>query len=205
MGKTGEASKTPLKQWAHKGSNLGPLSCGVEINTREHNPYFEHVTKAFAVESEWFAGKAGIRTFVVDEILSTKLRALLQRDKGRDVFDIGRALGEFDEIDPEAVVRGLSHYLDMSGGVIHRAAAEERLFAKIKSMTMVDDMHALAPASEPHLITEDAGRAAVCSVLNSLVIHMPGNSWVKSPEKIEELGLEAFMRQHPHPNAWQPK
>lgn len=183
----------------------GVIRLKVEINTREHTPYFEHVTKPFSVESEWFSGKADIRTFVLDELLSTKLRALLQRDKGRDVFGIGRALADCDEIDSGSVVKGLTHYLDMSGAVIHRAAAEERLFAKVKSMTMVDDMRALVPASERHLITEDAGKAAVCSLLKSLVVHMPGSAWVKSPDKIKELGLEALMQQDPHANTLQPK
>jgi predicted nucleotidyltransferase component of viral defense system len=222
IGPTIDALRTVLDTWLGRGAyqpkkhspkmiykvaanDGGTIRLKVEINTREHVPYFEHVKKPFSVESGWFSGKADIRTFVVDEILSTKLRALLQRDKGRDVFDIGRALADFGEIDPEAVVKGLTHYLDMSGEVINRAAAEERLFAKVKSMTMVDDMRALVPASERHLITEDAGKAAVCSVLNSLVVHMPGNSWAKSPEKIEELGLAAFLKQDPHANTWQPR
>lgn len=50
-------------------------------------------------------------------------------------------------MDLEAVVKGMTHYLDMSGVVIHRAAAEERLFSKLKMMSMLDDMRALVPAS----------------------------------------------------------
>jgi predicted nucleotidyltransferase component of viral defense system len=136
----------------------GVMRLKVEINTREHTPYFQHVEKPFSMENEWFSGEAKIKTFLVDEVLSTKFRALLQRDKGRDVFDIGRALDEFDGMDPEGVVKGMTHYLGMSGDVIHRAAAEERLFAKLKTMTMLDDMRPLVPVSQRHLVTEETGK-----------------------------------------------
>jgi hypothetical protein len=43
-----------------------------------------HKQKPFSLENDWFSGKAQITTFLVEEILSTKFRALLQRDKGRD-------------------------------------------------------------------------------------------------------------------------
>jgi predicted nucleotidyltransferase component of viral defense system len=42
----------------------------------------------FEVESEWFSGKAAIRTYSINELLGTKLRALYQRSKGRDLFDL---------------------------------------------------------------------------------------------------------------------
>jgi predicted nucleotidyltransferase component of viral defense system len=182
----------------------GVIRLKVEINTREHESYLDYAEKPFSVESEWFSGRADIRTFPIDEILSTKLRALLQRDKGRDVFDIGRALDDFGEIDPETVVKGLAHYLKMSGTVIQRSAAEQRLFAKVKTMSMLDDMRALVPAAERHLVTDEAGKKAVCSVLNSLVPHLPGKSWVNSPETIKELGLEQLLKQDPRGHLWKP-
>ncbi len=42
----------------------------------------------FEVENEWFSGKASIRTYNINELLGTKLRALYQRSKGRDLFDL---------------------------------------------------------------------------------------------------------------------
>ncbi|MCU0372898.1 MAG: nucleotidyl transferase AbiEii/AbiGii toxin family protein [Ignavibacteria bacterium] len=67
----------------------GPkMKIKIEINTREH----------FAVEgirplkhecrSDWFTGSADIMTFSAEEMLATKLRALYQRKKGRDLFDL---------------------------------------------------------------------------------------------------------------------
>ena len=42
----------------------------------------------FEVESEWFFGNAKIKTYSINELLGTKLRALYQRSKGRDLFDL---------------------------------------------------------------------------------------------------------------------
>ncbi|MGY2986290.1 putative nucleotidyltransferase component of viral defense system [Bradyrhizobium sp. USDA 4516] len=221
IGPTIDALRSVLDGWLGRGSyqpkmhspkmiykvaanDGGSIRLKVEINTREHASYFDHADKPFAIESAWFSGKADIRTFLIDEILSTKLRALLQRDKGRDVFDIGHALENFDGMDPEAVVKGLTHYLGMSGTMIYRSAAEERLFAKVRTMTMLDDMRALVPASQRHLITEEAGKKAICSVLNALVPHLPGKSWVKSLEVIKELGLEPLLKQGSRGHLWKP-
>lgn len=117
---------------------------------------------------------------------------------------MGRALADFDTIDPEALVKGLTHYLGMSKDVIHRSAAEERLLAKVRTMTMLDDMRALVPASEKHLVTEESGKKAVCSVLNTIVPHLPGKSWAKAAETIKDLGLEPLLQQDPRGHTWKP-
>ena len=65
----------------------------VEINTREHVAMLGYAKRSFSVRSRWFERTAGIRTFELDELLATKLRALYQRKKGRDLFDLMVALG----------------------------------------------------------------------------------------------------------------
>ena len=42
-----------------------------------------------------------IPTFSNSELLATKLRALLQRKKGRDLIDLSNALETFGGLDPE--------------------------------------------------------------------------------------------------------
>jgi len=59
-----------------------------EINCKEHFNVLDWVDFPFEVESEWFSGKAAIRTYSINELLGTKLRALYQRSKGRDLFDL---------------------------------------------------------------------------------------------------------------------
>lgn len=48
--------------------------------------------KNFEVSSGWFNGKTKLTTYKLEELLGTKLRALYQRRKGRDLFDLWKAL-----------------------------------------------------------------------------------------------------------------
>lgn len=49
-------------------------------------------TVPFSTNSEWFKGNADIITYEIDELMATKLRALYQRRKGRDLFDLWYAV-----------------------------------------------------------------------------------------------------------------
>ncbi len=68
------------------------LRLKIEINTREHFNVLELQEFPFRVESSWFSGSATINTYKLEELLGTKLRALYQRRKGRDLFDLFWAL-----------------------------------------------------------------------------------------------------------------
>jgi predicted nucleotidyltransferase component of viral defense system len=80
----------------------------VEINTREQ--FGNVVTVDFAVESRVFSGTAEIPSYHLDELLGTKLRALYQRRKGRDLFDLWWA-HERRGIDPTAIVEHFRRYM----------------------------------------------------------------------------------------------
>jgi len=60
----------------------------VEINCREHQFIFGTMKKSYTVDSPWFSGSAELTTFELEELLATKVRALYQRRKGRDLFDL---------------------------------------------------------------------------------------------------------------------
>jgi predicted nucleotidyltransferase component of viral defense system len=68
------------------------LRLKVEINSREHFSVFGFTKMPFSVSSRWYSGSAGITTYELNELLGTKLRALYQRRKGRDLFDLAVAL-----------------------------------------------------------------------------------------------------------------
>jgi predicted nucleotidyltransferase component of viral defense system len=71
----------------------------VEINSREHFAVHGFKRVPFSVSSRWFEGQSEISTYELDELLGTKLRALYQRKKGRDLFDLAAAL-EHEDADP---------------------------------------------------------------------------------------------------------
>jgi predicted nucleotidyltransferase component of viral defense system len=68
--------------------NKMPVKLKIEINTTEHFHVLPLKTIPFTVSSDWFSGLADIITYELDELVATKLRALYQRRKGRDLFDI---------------------------------------------------------------------------------------------------------------------
>ena len=59
----------------------------IEVNTRE--PFYVDPIKEvpFSFTSDWWSGETTITTFCLEELMATKLRALYQRRKGRDLFD----------------------------------------------------------------------------------------------------------------------
>lgn len=60
----------------------------VEINTRETLPQESLKAVPYSVESDYFTGKTDIMSFDTEEMIGTKIRALFQRKKGRDLFDL---------------------------------------------------------------------------------------------------------------------
>ena len=64
------------------------LRLKVEINCKEHFNVLDWVQFPFEIKNDWFTGSADIRTYSINELLGTKLRALYQRKKGRDLFDL---------------------------------------------------------------------------------------------------------------------
>ena len=96
-----------------------PLRLKVEVNTREH--IGDLVTVPFAVNSRWFSGTASVTAFSLAELLGTKLRALYQRRKGRDLFDLDHALMH-SQVVPEQVVAMFVRYVSASG--LHISTSE---------------------------------------------------------------------------------
>jgi len=60
----------------------------IEINTFERSPALPLVEINHNIHTDWFSGEAKIKMFKNEEIAATKLRALYQRSKGRDLFDL---------------------------------------------------------------------------------------------------------------------
>jgi predicted nucleotidyltransferase component of viral defense system len=81
----------------------------VEINTREHFTVEGFQKLPFAVESQWFTGSCNVTTYALDELLGTKLRALYQRRKGRDLYDLWLGITRGNG-DPSRIVDSFNQY-----------------------------------------------------------------------------------------------
>ena len=90
------------------------LRLKVEINTREHFAVLGFTKRPFLVESRWYSGRADITTFELDELLATKMRALYQRRKGRDLFDLAVGLAE-GRSDAGRIVTAFREYMEREG------------------------------------------------------------------------------------------
>lgn len=66
----------------------------VEVNTRERSQADPVQVILHRVESPWWTGEAHVKTLSVRELIATKIRALYERKKGRDVFDMWLAMTE---------------------------------------------------------------------------------------------------------------
>lgn len=61
----------------------------IEINTREHFSVHGLIRTPLQVANPWYESKAEITSFGLEELLATKMRALYQRKKGRDLLTSG--------------------------------------------------------------------------------------------------------------------
>jgi Nucleotidyl transferase AbiEii toxin, Type IV TA system len=162
----------------------------VEINTREITAFDPPHAISFRVKNPWFTGAVDVPTFSREEILATKLRALLQRDKGRDLFDLAHALDEFKGLDAARLVACFIAYLELSGPALTRAQAQERMFAKLANPRFLTDMRPLLPAAQSDLLTDDSTKVAFRKVFTQIIDLIPGDPWVRLAEMNERFGLD---------------
>lgn len=109
-----------------------PMRVKIEINTREHFNVFNLESHPLAVQSQWYSGNCLVKTYSLNELLGTKLRALYQRRKGRDLFDIWYALDK--GADPRKIVQVFNKYMTEGG---HKVTQKE--FRKNLALKMSDD------------------------------------------------------------------
>ena len=143
----------------------------VEINTREHFSVLGLVRRHFEVENGWFRGSSEVTTYELDELLGTKLRALYQRKKGRDLFDLWAA-SRRARVDPKRLVECFRRHLEHDGFRISRAELEKNLHEKVADPGFGRDIEPLLASG----VTWDR-EAAVEYVLAKIVPLLPGEAW----------------------------
>lgn len=106
----------------------------IEINCREHFTVLGLQQVPFKVQNGWFNGECMINTYHIEELLGTKLRALYQRRKGRDLFDLDFALTKLD-IDISKLIQCYKEYINFSDG----ASPTSKMFVVNMVEKMSDD------------------------------------------------------------------
>jgi predicted nucleotidyltransferase component of viral defense system len=147
------------------------LKLKVEINTREHFSVYGLRAASFTVTSRWFTGTASIATYQLDELLGTKLRALYQRKKGRDLFDLALPLKQ-GSVAPERIVEAFLRYMESEGEQVTRAVFEQNLAGKRADPVFAGDITPLL--AHGHSWDMDSG---IRTVLEALIARLPGEPW----------------------------
>lgn len=120
----------------------------IEINTREHLSILGFDHTMFKVNNPWFQGEAPITIYKLEELLGTKLRALYQRKKWRDLFDLVIVDHLLTNINWRSVGECFENYLAQEGLSITRAEFEENMFHKFNDIRFTEDMSLLLPVNQ---------------------------------------------------------
>lgn len=88
-----------------------PIRLKVEINCMEHFCVLGLQKMPFEVQNSWFNGRCELTTYALEELVGTKLRALYQRKKGRDLFDLQMALRS-GKLDVTRVLECYNQYME---------------------------------------------------------------------------------------------
>ena len=145
-------------------SGTGVMRIKIEINTYERSPARPLIHVPFAVESQWFHGSAMVQTFEVAELVSTKLRALYQRSKGRDLFDLWLALTRL-AIPPTEILTCFEPYRPER---YTKSLAVANLRAKLNSTDFRRDLDLLVSTRPLDYDMDSAARLVTDELLNRL-------------------------------------
>lgn len=166
------------------------LNLKIEINTREHDNLLGLNTYPFELSNGWHQARTDIVSFVPEELFGTKLRALLQRRQGRDLFDLNEGLKQLD-LDGGKVIACLEHYLELEEHPISRAEAEQRMLEKL-TRSLTEDVDPLLPAGvrfSEHDAIDAFGR-----VWKELIVRIKGDAWKLTERTVEELRAKKYPK-----------
>jgi predicted nucleotidyltransferase component of viral defense system len=149
-------------------NNAIPMKLKVEINSREHFSIFGVKKMKFQVDSQWFKGEADIPVYSLEELLATKLKALYERRKGRDLFDIDRVLNLFNNFDVHRLIIAYKQHLDFEGRKISQPEFLANLALKIQHPGFRNDIRPLLPLKSERYSPEDAYENVVNKVIKLL-------------------------------------
>lgn len=152
--------------YKYEAINKMPAKLKIEINTTEHFQVLPLKTVPFTVESDWFNGATNIITYELDELMATKLRALYQRRKGRDLFDLW-FVNQKGLVNLDNLFEIFEKYCMNDDSRFSREEFLKNLELKRNHPAFQSDMHALLPTGL-HWNFDDAYQFVVEKVISKL-------------------------------------
>jgi predicted nucleotidyltransferase component of viral defense system len=142
----------------------------VEVNVNEHQSVFNRVSVDMTVPSgNETIKKIQVPSYDLNEMLATKIRALLQRDHGRDLFDLWRAwqvseIGDCDPLDFSKIGSAFRHYMVQEGTTLTQNEIADELNIRMKSNKFLNDMNGYLPLGAAYSPTD------ACDVFNKFYL-----------------------------------
>lgn len=140
-----------------------PMHVKVEMNTFERSPARPTTTRPLTVDSPWFTGSADIATFEGAELAATKIRAIYQRSKGRDLFDLWLAVHRAG-LKPDDIANCFNPYRPDNWSA---ANAHANLDAKLTDPDFIIDVQSLL-AHQPVGYTVEAAGEVVHQIIDAV-------------------------------------
>lgn len=130
-----------------------PMRLKIEINCREHFSAFGYKETSFKMDSPWYSGKTGIVTYSLEELLGTKLRALYQRKKGRDLFDIWKGI-TLAKARPAKIIEAFITYMNNEKKSVTKKQFINNMEAKMRERVFLGDIDGLLRPGENYNASE---------------------------------------------------
>lgn len=130
--------------YRYQDINGNPAKLKIEINTTEHFQVLPLRIEPFSMESEWFNGQCEIITYELEELMATKLRALYQRKKGRDLFDMWYIFSQ-ELANLTQVIEIFQKYCAQDKIIITKTLFLQNMELKRTYIDFQTDMHLLLP------------------------------------------------------------
>jgi len=131
----------------------------VEANVTERIPHLPVVKLPFSAQFRGNQLSADINSFDIHEMMGTKMRALFQRKRGRDLFDLYWAITapSAERVEPRRIVESFQYYMEQEGTTVPRAEFLRQLDVRLADRGFCSDMQPLLRAGliyDPQLAGE---------------------------------------------------
>lgn len=130
-----------------------PMTIKVEVNLNENASLFPLVpVEVDLLDDEGEVRRCSVQSYQINEMLGTKLRALMQRTQGRDLFDLYHAgnlgaKGATQYVIKEAeAIEAFTWYLANEGARMDREEADRLLSERVRNAAFRRDMNTLLRA-----------------------------------------------------------
>ena len=154
-------AKYPKVFWKGMSESGQPLRIKIEINTYERTSAMPLIILRHKINAEWYRSQSDVRTFQAEELIATKIRALYQRSKGRDLFDIWLSL-EMLSLDPITIINAFNTY--RPDGITANLAIRN-LEKKLESRQFLEDLNGLAILHEVDYAPKQASEIVIEKLL----------------------------------------